>query len=113
MALPIETQNPMFGLYLYPTAKEIMEEQQDVAWTAQEIPVDKDIHDYRHEMSEQQLNLVTVTLQLFVEIEQKVGEVWEQIASWYPHSEIEGAAPRLPEWRNQYTHSSTKRCQMN
>ena len=90
MILPIETPNPLFGSYLYPTAKNIMESQQDVAWTAQEIPVDKDIHDFRHEMTEQQLNLTTITLQLFVEIEQKVGEVWEQIASWYPHSEIEG-----------------------
>ena len=91
MSLPIETENPLFGLYLYPTAKEIMEEQQDVAWTAKEIPVEMDTQDYRHNMSPPQLNVATVTLQLFVEIEQKVGEVWEVIASWYPHSEIDGA----------------------
>lgn len=89
--LPIETSNPLFGLYLYPTANTIREKQQDVSWTAQEIPVDNDIHDYRHNMNESQLNLATVTLQLFVEIEQKVGEVWEEISSWYPHSEIDGA----------------------
>lgn len=93
--LPIETPNPLFGLYLYPGAKEVMEAQQDVSWTAQEIPVDKDVHDYRQLMSEQQLNLVTITLQLFVEIEQKVGEVWEQIAKWFPHSEIEGCATEI------------------
>jgi ribonucleoside-diphosphate reductase beta chain len=93
--LPIETENPLFGLYLYPGAKDIMEYQQDISWTAQEIPVDKDIHDYRHEMNEQQLNLATITLQLFVEIEQKVGEVWEQISSWYPHSEIEGCCAEI------------------
>lgn len=80
----------MFGLYLYPEAKEIMEQQQDVSWTAQEIPVEKDVHTYRHTMTPEQLNLVTITLQLFVEIEQKVGEVWEKIASWYPHSEVDG-----------------------
>lgn len=93
--LPIETHNPLFGLYLYPTAKRIMERQQDIGWTAQEIPVDKDVHDYRHVLADQQLNLVTITLQLFVEIEQKVGEVWEKIASWYPHSEIEGACAEI------------------
>lgn len=27
--LPIETPNPLFGKYLYPEAKEIMEKQQD------------------------------------------------------------------------------------
>ena len=90
MTLPIETKNPLFGRYLYPAAKEIMEEQQDVSWTAQEIPVDKDVHDYRHVMTEQQLNLATVTLQLFVEIEQRVGDVWNTIETWFPHSEIEG-----------------------
>ena len=91
MKLPIETENPLFGLYLYPAAKEIMESQQDVSWTAQEIPVDMDIQDYKHNMNDLQLNVTTITLQLFVEIEQKVGEVWEKIASWYPHSEIDGA----------------------
>ena len=93
--LPIETHNPLFGLYLYPVAKQIMEEQQDKSWTAQEIPVEKDIHMYRHVLSEPQLNLVTITLQLFVEIEQKVGEVWETISHWYPHSEIEGCCAEI------------------
>lgn len=93
--LPIETENPLFGLYLYPTAKEIMEQQQDVSWTAQEIPVENDIHDYRHVMNEHQLNEVTITLQLFVEIEQTVGEVWNTIAKWFPHSEIDGVCTEI------------------
>jgi len=93
--LPIETYNPLFGRYYYPEAKEIMEQQQDVSWTSQEIPVDKDVHMYRQELTEAQLHLVTVTLQLFVEIEQKVGEVWQKIASWYPHSEIDGACSEI------------------
>ena len=95
MALPIETANPLFGLYLYPTAKDIMERQQDVSWTAQEIPVENDTHDYKHNMNPSQLNISTITLQLFVEIEQKVGDVWEKIASWYPHSEIDGACMEI------------------
>jgi ribonucleotide reductase beta subunit family protein with ferritin-like domain len=93
--LPIETPNPMFGLYLYPQAKQIMEEQQDINWFAQEIPVEKDIHDYRHNMNEHQYGAVSTTLQTFVEIEQQVGEVWERIASWYPHSEIEGCCTQF------------------
>lgn len=72
-----------------------MEEQQDVSWTAKEIPVKKDEHTYRHVLAPKQLNLVTITLQLFVEIEQKVGEVWETIASWFPHSEIEGCCAEI------------------
>lgn len=85
----------MFGLYLYPEAKEFMEKQQDIMWTAQEIPIHKDINDYRQHMDRHQYQLVTLTLQLFVEIEQKVGAVWEQIANWFPHSEIEGAATQI------------------
>ena len=89
--LPIETKNPMFGLYLYPTAKEIMERQQDIGWFAQEIKVEKDIQDYKVNMDTQSYELVLVTLQLFVEIEQNVGDIWTKIESWFPHSEIEGA----------------------
>lgn len=68
-----------------------MEEQQDKSWSAQEIPVDDDKHDYLSKMSVPQRRLTDTTLQLFVEIEQRVGNVWEVIASWFPHSEIEGA----------------------
>ena len=91
MKLPIETKNPLFGLYLYPKAKEIMEKQQDIGWFAQEIKVEKDIQDYRVNMDEHSYELVLVTLQLFVEIEQNVGEIWAKIETWFPHSEIEGA----------------------
>lgn len=93
--LPIENPNPMFGLYLYPVAKEIMFQQQDINWFSQEIPVHKDIHDFRHIMPKDSLQLVTLTLQLFVEIEQKVGEVWNTIAEWFPHSEIEGCCTQI------------------
>lgn len=89
--LPLETKNPLFGKYLYPQSKEIMEEQQDKTWSAQEIPVEDDKHDYLSKMSIPQRRLTDTTLQLFVEIEQRVGNVWEVIASWFPHSEIEGA----------------------
>ncbi len=88
--IPIETKNPMFGLYKYPVAKEIMEKQQDIGWFAQEIKVEKDVQDYRVNMSTDERELVEVTLQIFVEIEQNVGIIWEKIGLWFPHSEIEG-----------------------
>ena len=89
--LPIETLNPLFGKYLYPEAKEIMERQQDVTWAAQEIPVEGDKQDYLVKMSPAQHHLAVTTLQSFVEIEQQVGDVWETFSSWFPHSEIQGA----------------------
>ena len=42
-------------------------------------------------MSPEAFELVKTTLQIFVEIEQTVGDIWERIAHWFPHSEIEGA----------------------
>lgn len=92
--LPIETPS-LFGDYRYPVAKELMEQQQDLNWFSQEIKIEKDIHDYRFVMSTEQYRLVTTTLQLFVEIEQAVGVVWETIADWFPHSEIEGACAQI------------------
>lgn len=47
----------------------------DGMWFAQEIKVEDDIQDYRQRMQPDALQLTTLTLQLFVEIEQKVGEV--------------------------------------
>lgn len=93
--LPIETHNPQFGRYLYPIANKIREAQQDVSWTAQEIPVEKDRPDFKEKLLPAQLRLVTVTLQIFVEIEQKVGDVWNTIAEWFPHSEIEGCCAEI------------------
>jgi len=93
--LPIETPNPLFGKYLYPEAKEIMEKQQDVTWAAQEIPVEGDKQDYLVKMSPTQHKLTTTTLQSFVEIEQQVGDVWETFSNWFPHSEIQGACMEI------------------
>lgn len=95
MKLPIETPNPLFGLYLYPQAKAIMEAQQDVTWAAQEIPVEDDKHDFLSIMSIPQRRVTDTTLQAFVEIEQRVGDVWSVIASWFPHSEIEGTCMEI------------------
>jgi len=92
--IPLETPS-LFGDYRYPEANAIREQQQDIFWTAQEIPVEKDIHDYRHNMSTEQFNLASITLDLFVEIEQRVGDVWSVIAEWFPHSEIEGACSQI------------------
>ena len=93
--LPIEIENPLFGLYLYPTAKAIMEDQQDKAWTAQEISVKEDSPDYKTRLDALQLNAVTVTLQTFVEIEQSVGDIWSIIGSWFPHSEIDNCCTEI------------------
>ena len=84
-------KNELFGLYLYPGAKEIMEQQQDKFWSAQEIPVEKDIDDFKLRMTNDQFNLVSYTLQLFVETEQTVGDIWITLAKIFEHSEIEGA----------------------
>ena len=91
MHLPIETVNPLYGLRMYPTAQDIKDRQLDIHWTAKEIPVEKDVQDFKHNMSYEQFNLASITLDTFVEIEQSVGNVWLTIASWFPHSEIEGA----------------------
>lgn len=95
MTLPIETPNPLFGDYKYPEAKELMEKQQDVTWAAQEIAVEDDKHDYLTRMSPSQHKLAVTTLQTFVEIEQEVGDVWNTFATWFPHSEIQGACMEI------------------
>ncbi len=93
--LPIETENPLFGLILYPMADEIRVLQQDILWTAEEIPVEKDVNDFRQNMSKAQFDLASITLDSFVITEQEVGNTWATIASWFPHSEIDNAATQI------------------
>ena len=93
--LPIETENPLFGLILYPVAEEIRRLQQDILWTAEEIPVEKDVNDFRQKMLPEQFALASITLDSFVITEQQVGNTWAEIASWFPHSEIDGAASQI------------------
>lgn len=93
--LAIETKNPLFGVYHYPFSKEIMERQQDMMWTAQEIKVEKDTHNFLYDMPKPSRQAVDITLQTFVEIEQEVGNVWEEIGSWFPHSEIDGCCSMI------------------
>ena len=94
MPLPIETPS-LFGEYRYTLAKQIMEEQQDKFWTAQEIDIAKDRHDYKTRLSVDQFELINTTLLSFVEIEQDVGDIWSIVASWFPHAEIEGACTQI------------------
>jgi len=93
--LPIETENPLFGRILYPVAEEIRKLQQDILWTAEEIPVEKDVNDFRQRMLPEQFALASITLDSFVITEQQVGDTWAEIASWFPHSEIDGVASQI------------------
>lgn len=93
--LPLEQPNPLFGLILYPAAEEIRILQQDILWTAEEIPVEKDVNDFRQNMTPEQFNMASITLDSFVITEQEVGNTWIEIASWFPHSEIDGVATQI------------------
>jgi len=95
MNIPLETLNPYFGVELYPIAREIMEKQQDVTWTSQEIPVEDDKQDFLINMSKVQRLLADTTLDTFLEIELTVGAVWATFSKWFPHSEIDGACTEI------------------
>ena len=91
----ITTEQPLYGRKDYPQAVEFMEQQQNVNWFAQEIKVEKDKQDFLVEMDEAQLNLAKINTQVFVQLEQDVGAIWDQISHWFPHFEIEAAATQM------------------
>lgn len=93
--LPIETKNPLYGLKLYPEAVEYMDAQQDVNWFAKEIKVENDKQDFLVNMTLEELDLAKINTQVFVELEQDVGAIWDQISHWFPHFEIEAAATQM------------------
>jgi len=88
----LDKPNTLFGKWNFPVAIEIMREQQDSTWTAHEIAVDKDVNDYKNNMSVAQRNLIEVILQEFMEIEQSVGDIWFEIAGWWEQPDIEMCA---------------------
>jgi len=93
--LPIETLQPLYGKKMYPLAVEFMEQQQNVNWFSQEIKVENDKQDFLIRMSPEQLQLAKINTQIFVELEQDVGDIWDQISHWFPHYEIEAAAVQM------------------
>lgn len=87
----LDIPNIYYGKWNFPIAKKIMEAQQDRTWTAQEIAVEDDVNDYRHNMTQEQRTLVETILQSFMEIEQHVGDIWFDIAKWWEQPDIEMA----------------------
>lgn len=57
----------------YPKAIEFAEQQADIFWTDKEIALEKDLHDLKTVLTEQELHGVTTVLKLFTEYELKVG----------------------------------------
>lgn len=60
-------------IFKYPQAIKFAEDQSDIFWLADEIALEKDIHDLRTVLTEAELHGVTTVLRLFTEYELKVG----------------------------------------
>lgn len=78
----------------YETAIEFAEMQQRILWTAEEIEMEKDIHDLMTNLDEAELHGVTTVLRLFTEYELQVGkDYWtNRVMKVFPRPDIERMA---------------------
>ena len=70
----------------YDTASELVKTQNDVFWTAEEISVEKDVHDVMVNMTDAERHGVTTVLKLFTKYEIKAGDDWwgQRIKTMFP-----------------------------
>ena len=80
--------------YDYPQALGYTEMQQSIFWTADEIEMNKDIHDLKTKLTEAELHGVTTVLKLFTLYELHVGnEYWlDYVRKTFPRPEIQRMA---------------------
>ena len=80
--------------YDYPQALSYTEMQQSIFWTADEIEMNKDIHDLKTKLTEAELHGVTTVLKLFTLYELHVGnEYWlDYVRKTFPRPEIQRMA---------------------
>jgi ribonucleoside-diphosphate reductase beta chain len=78
----------------YDTAIEFAETQQRILWTAEEIEMEKDLHDLKTNLDEAELHGVITVLKLFTEYELHVGkDYWtNRVAKMFPRPDIERMA---------------------
>lgn len=78
----------------YEKAIEFAETQQRILWTAEEIEMEKDVHDLMTNLDEAELHGVTTVLKLFTEYELHVGkDYWtNRVMKMFPRPDIERMA---------------------
>ena len=78
----------------YDAAIEFAETQQRILWTAEEIEMEKDVHDLMTNLDEAELHGVTTVLKLFTEYELQVGrDYWtNRVMKMFPRPDIERMA---------------------
>lgn len=75
----------------YPWATEMAIGQQDIYWTAEELGVEEDEMDFRHNLTESELHAVLTAQSLLMQYEMMLGgeELWGgKIAKMFPRPEI-------------------------
>lgn len=79
------TPNPAYTIN-YPEAIELAEKQTSIFWTAEEVHVEKDVHDILTNLTEAERHGVITTLKLFTQYELIVGnEYWKQVGEMFQH----------------------------
>lgn len=81
---------PTYAPFEYQKAYDYWERQQQAHWLHHEISMAGDIHDWRHNLSETEKNLIGHILKGFTQSEVFIQEYWSsQVSNWFKKPEIQ------------------------
>lgn len=100
LLIPRRTYKP----FLYETAFEYWQKQQNAHWLPSEISMNGDIQDWKLELSEEEKQVVSNVLKGFIQTEITVNEYWSRnVAQWFPHPEISMMASTFGSFESIHT----------
>lgn len=69
--------------FSYPTAYAFWEDQHNAHWSPFEVSMERDIHDWKHNLTEQERQIIGQTVKTFTQTELFVADYWTQVVSKY------------------------------
>jgi ribonucleoside-diphosphate reductase beta chain len=81
--------------FQYPNVYDLGIKQRNAFWLETNIPMAKDVNDWKQRLTPEEKNLVGNVLKGFTQMEVLVGDYWRKVAEWFPHPEIALAATTM------------------
>ena len=84
----LTNKREIYKPFEFPEAFKYYKAQQGAFWSADEVAMAKDIHDWQHELTDSERQVLGQILKSFTQVEISVNDYWRKVASWFPKPEI-------------------------
>jgi len=85
----LTNKREVYRPFEYPKAYEFWEKQQNAHWLPSEVPMAKDVQDWKHGLTESERLVIGQILKSFTQMEISVNDYWSnRVSRWFPKPEI-------------------------